>query len=180
MTHPLTARLLRNRASFYQELLIRIPWEKFRRELELAVIDLSELEPPDNVANVLVSDESSALLSTLKLDEWLKKDDTGIPRARRVISIETALDEACHLEQLGILLCDVLEKTERNNKSIKAAHERAFIALCDLRDRLEFHRIILLDPSCQLQRLDNLSFRQFPGIDVTLVHLEIDQSEGIK
>ena len=150
MTHPLTPRLLRNREAFYRELLGRIPWEKFRRELERAVLSLPELKPPDGDTTASAPDVSSALLSALQLDEWLKKDDVGVSRARRVISIETALDEACHLERLAILLCDALEESgagaERDLTVIKAAHERAFLALCRLRDDLDYHRLTLLDP----------------------------------
>ena len=151
MTHPLTARLLRNRASFYQELLARIPSEKFRRELEGVVAGLPELKPPDENQTASILAASSPLLSALQLDEWLKKDGIGVARARRVISIETALDEACHLERLAILLCDALEEAGsqavRGSKEVKAAHERAFHALSRLRDELEYHRMTLLDPS---------------------------------
>jgi len=150
VTHPLTPRLLHNREAFYRELLGRIPWEKFRQELERAVLSTPELKPPDRDPTASIPDASSVLLSALQLDEWLKKDDIGITRARRVISIETALDEACHLERLGMLLCDALEESGAEDgqdvTAIKAAHERAFLALCRLRDELDYHRLTLLDP----------------------------------
>lgn len=150
MSHSLTARLLQNRASFYQELLKRVPLEKFRIELEHAITDLPDLQPQVHYKVISTSGIDSALLSALELDEWLKKDDIGIRKARSVISIETAFIEACALERLGILLCTALEGTDSDAKetlrSLKTAHERAFFALSKLKDRLEYHRFTLLDP----------------------------------
>lgn len=149
MPHPLIVRLLRNRASFYQELLERLPWEKLRGEIAHAATNLPELSPPASDVVTEAEEASSPLLLALQLDEWLKKDDIGVPRARRIISVESALDEACHLERVGILLCSALSeaKTEdsENLRLIRSAHTRAFLALCELRDRLEYHRLTLLN-----------------------------------
>ena len=146
--HPLTKRLLRNRAAFYRELLQRIEWDELRREFKRAIGDFSE---PEQVVEETVSAQVDApLLSALELNKWLKKDDIGILRARRVISIENAIDEACALEQTGILLCVAFEKaypeSAREWESIKTTHERAFLALCKLRDALEYHRMTVPTP----------------------------------
>ncbi|MBM3324266.1 MAG: hypothetical protein FJY66_01210 [Calditrichaeota bacterium] len=149
MTHPLTLRLLRNRADFYRELLGRIPWEELRREFGLAIGDLPKTEPPDSAAPT--SSASSALLQALVLDEWLKKEGVGVRRARCVISIENALAEALRLEQLGILLCDALAEENPDStsdlKPIRDQHVRAYLALRELNDRLEYHRFTLVGPS---------------------------------
>jgi len=156
LPHPLIVRLLRNRASFYQELLERLPWERLRSEIAHAATNSPDLAPPASDAGPEVDRVPSSLLSALQLDEWLKKDDIGVPRARRIISVESALDEACHLERVGILLCSALSeaKTEdsENLRLIKSAHTRAFLALCELRDRLEYHRLTLPNFSMILEK----------------------------
>jgi hypothetical protein len=149
LPHLLVVRLLRNRADFYQEILKRLPWEKLRRQIEQAAMNLPELHPP--ASHVVAAEEhaSSTPLSALQLDEWLKKDETGVMRARRIISVEGALEEACHLEELGIMLCGALSEENpgdaENLRGVKSAFTRAFSALCDLRDELEYHRLTLLD-----------------------------------
>ena len=141
--HPLTRRLLRNRAAFYAELIQRLNWNEFRQAFESAVGDLSE---PEQLAEEDGSERMEVpLLSALKLDKWLKKDDIGIAVARRVISVENALSEACALEQTGILLCvalkEIYPESANVQESVKAEHSRAFLALWQLRDALEYHRM---------------------------------------
>ncbi|MFH1010758.1 MAG: hypothetical protein V1784_05940 [bacterium] len=152
VTHPLLARLLRNRAEFYRELLRRIPWEELRIELDRAVGSLPQLKPTDAMAPIPAV--SSAVLQALLLDDWLKKDGVGVPRARCVISIENALAEALQLEQLGILLYDALAEESPDLaddlKAIRDGHVRAYLALSELRDRLEYHRLTLARPSNDL------------------------------
>ena len=146
--HPLTTRLLRNRAAFYRELSQRIEWDELRQAFESAVEDFPKAELATEEAVFTQTD--TPLLSALKLDKWLKKDDIGVIRARRLISIENAFDEACALEQTGILLCMALEEASpdfiREWTSVKAAHKRAFLALYQLRDALEYHRMTVLKP----------------------------------
>jgi hypothetical protein len=148
VTHFLTARLLRNRASFYKELLGRIPWAELRAELEHAVAGFGESALPETDATTPTPAASSALLRALMLDEWLKKDGVGVPKAKRVISLENALAEALQIEQLGILLCDALLEENAgwsdNLKAIRDAHVLAFLSLSELRDRLDYHRLTLV------------------------------------
>ncbi len=148
MIHPLITRLLRNRAAFYRELSQRIEWDELRQAFESAIGELPE--PELSTEESVFTQTETPLLSALKLDKWLKKDDIGVPRARRVISIENALNEACALEQTGILLCVALEEAYPEFVSgwvsVKAAHERAFLALCQLRDALEYHRMTVPKP----------------------------------
>lgn len=149
MTHPLIARLLRNRIEFYQELLRRIPWNELRREFDRAVRGLPEIGAVETAAPIPAP--SSALLQGLMLDDWLKKDDIGIPRARRVISVENALAQALQLEQLGILLCDALSEESPDPadspRAIRDGHVHTFLALSELHDRLEYHRLTLAPPN---------------------------------
>lgn len=154
--HPLTRRLLRNRAAFYQELYQRLGWDELRQAIESAVGDLSE---PEQLAEEVISAQTETpLLSALKLEKWLKKDDIGVIRARRVISVENAFDEAYGLEKTGILLCIALEEAypERVSewRSVKAAHESALIALYRLRDALEYHRMTVSKPVSSSQDSD--------------------------
>ncbi len=148
MIHPLITRLLRNRAAFYRELFQRIEWDELRQALESAIGDLSE--PEQAIEEVISTQTETPLLSALKLEKWLKKDDIGVITARRVISVENALGEACALEKTGILLCVALEEAYPEFvsewTSVKAAHERAFLALCQLRDALEYHRMTVPKP----------------------------------
>jgi len=137
----------------------RLPWEKLRREIAYAAMNLPELSPPASDVVTETEEASSPLLSALQLDEWLKKDGIGVARARRIISVESALDEACHLERVGILLCSALSEAEsedsENLRLVEAAHSRAFLALCELRDRLEYHRMTLLNP-CMISENNHL------------------------
>lgn len=151
--HPLTRRLLRNRAEFYRELSHQIEWDELRQAFESAVGDFPE--PEQVIEEKALTQSEAPLLSALKLEKWLKKDDIGVIRARRVISVENAFDEACALEQTGILLCVALEEAYPEFVSdwrpVKAAHERAFLALCQLRDALEYHRMTVAKPGSSSQ-----------------------------
>ena len=153
MIHPLIRRLLRNRVAFYRELSQRIEWNEFRQAFESAAGELSEPEQPTE--EHLFAQTETPLLLALQLDKWLKKDDIGVRRARRVISVENAIDEACSLEQTGILLSVALEEAypehTREWALVKAEHERAFLAFCQLRDALEYHRMTVLKPGSSSQ-----------------------------
>jgi hypothetical protein len=158
VTHHLTARLLRNRASFYKELLARIPWEELRTELDRALADSLGVVPPETGAATPLPAVSSALLRGLMLDEWLKKDGVGVPKAKRVISLENALGEALQLEQLGILICDALSEEYADLagdlEGTRDSHVHAFLALSELRDRLDYHRLSLVEGSTQNENSD--------------------------
>ncbi len=146
--HPLIRRLLRNRTAFYRELSQRIEWDELRQVFERALRDFPE--PEQVTEEAVLAQTETPLLSALKLNKWLKKDDIGVIKARRVISIENAFDEACALEQTGILLCVALEEASpdfiQEWTTVKATHERAFLAFCQLRDALEYHRMTVYKP----------------------------------
>ena len=148
MIHPLIIQLLRNRAAFYRELFQRIEWDELRQAFESAAGDLSE--PEQAIEEKVFTHSETPLLLALQLDKWLKKDDIGVIRARRVISVENAFNEACALEQTGILLCVALEEAYpefvSDWASVKTVHERAFLALYQLRDALEYHRMTVPKP----------------------------------